>query len=377
LVNVAGIVTALAYAIAQLAALAWPVSVGLDFVPLRNAGASLLAGRSVYGDHDFVYPPTAAWVLAPTSLGSVDVAFAAWLGVSGLALVIAVIQIARAASRRYRIGVAASAGMVLTGGCVASDALWLGNLSVLLVPVAVASLLAFHRERWTLGCGLLMCSLLVKPLLVGLLLVPLLRRQWKALALTLGVGLTTLLIAAATVPGGESFSRVLMYCASATNLHGDNAVNNLSLRGWAEAHHQPALVGVVGAVVVAVAGVRVMATELQSASSLAAIRVGAIVFCITLLSGTISEVHYLLTLAAITITWLAVSPTRRNVAVLAPGIAMLALPTSCVDLLLNGSHARQSWYVAAELVVLTGLCSSRSPLRPAHQRVRAAGAMAI
>ncbi|WP_433291514.1 glycosyltransferase 87 family protein [Actinoplanes sp. CA-030573] len=178
---------------------------GLDYLPLRHAAEALLAGDPVFGDPAFVYPPAAAVVLLPAALGSPAAGFAAWVVAGAAALLLAALLIAREAPRPYRPHVFAAATLGLLGGVLASRSLFLGNLSELLVPVAVGVLLCFHRGRWLLGCALLAASLLVKPLLAPLVLIPLLHRRWAALLPTMLPGAALLLLSMLLVPGGRDF----------------------------------------------------------------------------------------------------------------------------------------------------------------------------
>src|SRR3954469_84018 len=208
------------------------VAIGIDYLPVRNAAQALLDGQSVVTDPLFVYPPTAAVLLLPTALGSLTAGFVAWVLAGIAALLLAAGLVTREAPPSRRLAVFGVAIMGLLGGVIAARSLFLGNLSELLAPVAVGALLAFRRGRWLLGCALLAAALLVKPLLAPLVLVPVLHRQWAPLVRTMAPGGALLLLAVALVPGGATFPRVLRYCLAGTNLHGANAINNLSLRGW-------------------------------------------------------------------------------------------------------------------------------------------------
>ncbi len=162
-------------------------------------------------------------------------------------------MLARLSPAGGRLIIGAAATVVLTGGAVAFDSLMLGNMSPVLVPFAVYALLCFERDQWTRGCVVLVISLLLKPLLVPLLVLPLVRRQWRALGLSLGPGAVGLLAACALIPGAGQLSHVARFVLGGTNLHGRNAVNNLSFSGWGEhAHH--AVPAAIAAVLVAAAG---------------------------------------------------------------------------------------------------------------------------
>ncbi len=323
-------------------------SIGIDYLPLRHAAEALLAGRSVFTDPLFVYPPTAAVALLPAALGSPAAGFAGWTLAGIAALLLAAVVIAGAAPQRHRTTVFGIAAIGLLGSMVAAHSLLLGNLSVLLAPVAAGVLLAFRRDRWELGCGLLAASLLVKPLLAPLVLVPVLYRQWRPLLRTMLPAGALLLLAVGLVPGGWSFPRVLRYCLTGTNLHGANAVNNLSLRGWAEWHGAPHVLGVAAAAVALAAVVAAVAWRLRAGPLPSPIWLGAVLMFGTFLAGGISEVHFLLTGYAVVLLFLVADrpPARWFV----PGLAMIALP----DLFLPWATT-QNWLVGAELLLLVVL----------------------
>jgi len=346
------LVAALGFCALQIEALSWPLTVGIDFPPLRNAGAALLHGRSIYGDHAFVYPPPAALLGVPFALPGPEVGFALWLLLGSAALVVAGRRIVRNATVE-RGPLAAATIMLFGGGCVATDSLWLGNASVLVVPLAVTAVVAFQRERWGWGCAVLVASLLVKPLLVTLLLVPALRRQWRPLGAALAGGAAVLGPATLALPGGTQFAHVLGYLLSGTNLHGANAVNNISLRGWAEYHHLSAAAGLAGSL--AVVAVTLVVAPRTGVSADPA-RVAAVVLAATLLAGAISEVHYLLTLGALVLV--VIGRDARRVRPLTPGLALLLAPVAVRDAVPVNV---QTWYVIAEGLLLAGLLARPRP----------------
>jgi hypothetical protein len=337
---------------------------GMDYLPLRHAAEALLAGRSVFGDPLFVYPPTAALMLLPAALGTPAGGFVGWVLAGVAALLLAAGLIARQAPRPRRVAVFAIATMGLLGGVIAVRSVFLGNLSELLVPVAVGVLLSFHRGRWVLGCALLAASLLVKPLLAPLVLVPLLHRRWRPLLVTMVPGGALALLSMLVVPGGRNFPAVLRYCLTGTNLHGTNAVNNLSLRGWAEGRHAPHLLGVAAAAVVLVMIVALVGRRVRAGEKSSPIWLGAVLLLGTFLAGGISEVHFLLTGYALVLLHIVVSwmPPRDWVRFV-PGLLLLAAPASYLPLLLGDHTDGQSWLVAAEVLLLAALLATPSARR--------------
>lgn len=354
--------------VAVLAALAsvgfqsWHVAtnaiVGGDFSPLRHAAQAMLNGTSVYGDPAFVYPPFAAVLLLPTAAGSALLAAKMWTEVGVAALVVAAVLIARQGRPESRLTTGAVAAIALVGGCAATDSLDLGNLSPLLVPLAVATLVAMGKGRWLLGCALLCATLLIKPLLAPLLLVPVIYGHWRELLRAAVPAAVVLGASVAFVPGGTRFPQVFAYDLSGTNLHGRNAGNNLSIAGWLETHVRDhdlatALRIVAVLVVLALAGLALVHSRRQPVTIGVVIRSGNIVMLAALLSGSISEVHFLLVILATSLLQLTVAPSRRAALCLVPGLAMVGAMTSYRDVVI-GSHVPQSWFLVAEVALVVG-----------------------
>jgi hypothetical protein len=328
-----------------LAEQAWqlfPLAVGCDFVPLRHAAEALLDADSVYRDPSFVYPPTAALILLPTAALGPTAAFACWL-------LLVVLSLAGAAAMTGR-QLFPLTFTILAGGAVAQHSLYAGNLSPLLAPVAAGVLLAFDRGRWTFGCALLAASLLVKPLLAPLVLIPLVAGHRRALAVTMLPAGAALLASMALLPGGTRFPRVLWHTLTGSNLHGPEAVHNLSLRGWAESHDIPRPYAVLLAVALIVLTVRV-------AGPRDPISLGTVLLLVTFLAGRIAEVNYLFVILSTTMLRYARGPLPRPL-LLTPGLGVLATPV------LPAGVAGQTWLVAGELLLLAGLLSLRWQRNP-------------
>jgi len=273
--------------------------------------------------------------LAPSPPLPEMAAFAVWLALVAAALALTAALVARGSPVRF-----GAATMVLLGGAIAGQSLFAGNLSALLAPVTVAVLLAFHRERWLLGCAILAVSLLIKPLLAPLILIPVLRRRRLALARTMLPAGALLLLAMALVPGGRTFPRVLLDSLAGSNLQGPDADENLAVRGWAEAHRVPPALGVLAAATI-VAGIVVMVAVRFRVGPPAWL--GAVLLLGTFLAGGIAEANYLFAAAAAVLLHLALRP--GGWAAYLPGFALLTLP----------SPATQTALVAGELALLAAL----------------------
>lgn len=357
-----------AYAVVEIWAALGVNAVGMDFLPLRHAAESLTRGTSVYTDRDFVYPPTAVLILLPFILGTPHEAFVCWLLLCAAGLLGSAALVCR--RRMLFAGV-----LLLLGGCVAHRSLFLGNMSELLVPLAAGAVLAFRRDRWTTGCALLAASLLVKPLLLPLLAVPLVHRRFSELLRTLVPAAVALGLAMWLMPGGSAFPRVLRYCFSATNLHGPNAINNISLRGWAEAHGEPAAV-ILGYLVLAALIVRLLPFPARPlpigpfparpfpARPFPVRRepawLSSSVLLAAFLAGSIAEAHFLLVLMALVLLRLRDEPPRAWLPVL-PGLALFGVPFA-VPFYLGVPPDGQSWFLAGELLLFLGLLAVQDRL---------------
>jgi hypothetical protein len=330
---------------------------GLDFLPLRHAALDLVHGNAVFTDPLFVYPPTAAVLMLPAAFGSEIAASVGWLLTGAAALLLAALLVARAAVRPHRLMVFGVALFGLLGGAAATRSLFLGNVSELLVPAAAGILLAFHRGRWTLGCALLAATLLVKPLFAPLLLVPLLHGQFRALLRTMLPAGALLMLSMLLVPGGMDFPHVLRYVASGTNLHGANAVNNLSLRGWAEGQQVAHLAGVVASVVVV--GALLWRVGRGGGHRLSPVWLGNVLLLATFLAGGISEVHFLLSAYAGILLFVVVHRLPARIwARFVPGLALLALPGQYMFLIFGWGYDGQTWLVAAEVLLYVALLAT-------------------
>jgi len=328
---------------------------GVDFRPLRAAAQSLLSWHNVYTDPSFVYPPTAAPAFLPTVLGSTTAACRVWVWIELAALVLTAALVARHARPGWRTAAGAVAVILLAGGTAASDSLRLSNVSVLLAPATVVAVTWFARGRWRPACALLVVTLLIKPLLVPLLLVPLLHRRWRDLAVTLGAGLAALGAAMLVLPGGRDVGHFIGYVVSGTNLHGIEAVNSLSLTGWAETHHAPGLLTTAARAAVIATAIVVAWRAARRRDAARAPQLGLLVLLTVFLSGSLSEVHYLMSAAAIALLIVLTSRTWHRAALYVPGLLLLGLPLASVSTVYHSrmlyGPLQQNWYVLAELLL--------------------------
>jgi hypothetical protein len=147
-------------------------------------------------------------------------------------------------------------------------------------------------------------------------------------------------------------SKVAGFVLGGTNLHGKNAVNNLSLSGWGEFQHHPTL-ALAAAAAVAVAGIFALVRWAQSGPSGAgAAQVGTVVLLSVFLAGRISEVHFLLTVMATTMLALLLRPSRRAALLVLPAFLLLVLPHEVFGGLARPGANLQTCYVLAELMLL-------------------------
>lgn len=268
----------------------------LDFEPLWGAAVALAHGHPVYGAIRFVYPPTAAVLLLPLTALHRGTAAEVWLALSAIAVAVATFAGASRGARGVpRLLVGLVAGAVVVRGDIVYDSLRLGNLSLLLAPVAVAILILFERGNWRSANGLLFLSLLVKPLLAPLVVVPLLMRKWRATAEAAAAGCLLLLLGVVLIPGGSGFFSVLGYVARGSELRGANAAFNISIAGLADRWNEPS-VGWAARGAVGVLGLGLLwwwrARGSQRQGDLALL--GSWALLIVFLGSSLAERHYLL-----------------------------------------------------------------------------------
>jgi arabinofuranan 3-O-arabinosyltransferase len=340
----------------------WSPGVGVGFAPLRAAATALGQHRSVYADPLFGYPPTAAIAMLPFASGSPIAAFHVWVIVEIGALALGAALIARVRPAGERIGTAAILATVLVGSAVASDGLPLGNLSPILVPFAVYTLLSFERGNWARGCVVLVISLLLEPVLVPLLFLPVVRRQWRALAWSVGPGVVSLGLAGGLVPGAGQLSRVGGFLAGHANLHGQNAASNLSLPGWGEYNQQPLLAVAAAATIAALGGYALVRWTRRQSGGEYAVQIGTALLLTVFLAGRTAEVDFLMTIMATTLLAVMLRPDQNSAPFLVGAFALLVLPHQYLGGLADPGAPLQACYVVAELLVLLAV------LRPVFTR---------
>ena len=296
---------------------------GEDFSPLYHAGLAVVHGSSIYADHNFVYPPTAAVAMVPLSLGSYPSDLKAWLILSTIAVAAAgLVSLAP-----WRGGWWPLAGGLAAFALLKSDVftgtLEFGNMSQLLAPAAVGVLALYEARCWRLGTALLILTLLLKPLLLPLILLPALRGEWRALTLPLLAGCVLFVIALVLVPGAGDFAIVLHYLTDAGPLVGSFAVYNLSIHGLASSLHVTVL-GWVARVLVTlltIAAAYVWVRRPLAPGAVAAI--GTLLLVAAMLVGPLSEEHYLLVAAPCLLLALALSGGWIAAAAALPGVILL------------------------------------------------------
>ena len=158
------------------------------------------------------------------------------------------------------------------------------------------------------------------------------------------------------MPGAAQLSRVMGFVLGGTNLHGRNAVNNLSLQGWGEQFHHPAA-ALLAAMIVAGVGVVGLARWARSdgdpdGGGVGAAPMGTVVLLSVFLAGRISEVHFLLTIIATVLLALLLRPSWRSALVALPGLALLVLPHDFFSGLAHSGAHLQTAYVVAQLLLL-------------------------
>src|ERR1017187_1667167 len=164
-----------------------------DFTNYYRAARCVLAAQSPYTDVDYIYPPTLAFLLAPVGLTDYLTARRIWFWCSQAFLLLAAFVTWRALGQD-RTAACCVACVWALGGAAAVN-LVLGQLGPLLVLLLA---LAYWRAGAAQGAAL--AAGLSLKLLPGILsIVPLLRRDWRAVAVLIAVASAGVFIPAAVV----------------------------------------------------------------------------------------------------------------------------------------------------------------------------------
>ena len=133
---------------AQVAGLAAPS----DFLHYYRAGQAVLAGRSPFGDPEYLYPPLVAFVAAPLALTDYVTARWIWFLFSHACLLGAAWVMWRAVGRDWIAASAIAAVWAFGGAAGENFALGqVGPLLVLLLAMAYAS--SGHLQGGAIGAG--------------------------------------------------------------------------------------------------------------------------------------------------------------------------------------------------------------------------------
>jgi hypothetical protein len=324
---------------------------GLDFGPVRDAAVALLHGASIYTNPRFVYPPTAAVALLPVAAGARASAVNAWIVLCTIGVAVAGLLSMAPWRRGVWVLLATLAAALMLRSDALTDSLWIGNVSLLLAPVAVAVLLLFESGRWRGGSALLVLSLLIKPLLIPLILLPLLRGQWRPIVQAALGGCVLLAVAIVFVPDGEHFFAVLRFLESGGTLNGQAAVYNVSIRGLAERLGAGIWGSAARVIVVALTAALAYRWAREPLRPGAVAAMGTLLLLALLLAGSLSEDHYLLVAAPCLLTALALRSQLAAVAVALPGLALFAFPVRYVGNVGTSPASLQVRFLLAELLL--------------------------
>ena len=267
---------------------------GVDVVPIYEAGRAVLHGQPVYDVPAFVYPPFAAVAMIPISALSLNRAFDVWRVLQVVVPLIACPFAARSVLPWRRAWPLAGLLVVLLlKGDVFVDSLFLFNPTLLFVLPAVAVPLLWSRNRWVAGAALLGLSLAIKPLLVLYVLIPVVLRQWRAVAWTVGTAAGLTLVGAAVSHDLGGLIYLPQTIATSTNLHGELLTHNVNLASVREAHPTLTVVTWLALLLVltSVVGVLLGMRRVGPSASAFVAASGALALA-PALAGSIDEIHY-------------------------------------------------------------------------------------
>jgi len=322
-------------------------AVGLDFRPVYDAAAAVLAGRSVYDVHNFVYPPPSALLALPTQLVDRRTALTGYVALE-------LVTYALLLTVPARVLVGGRRGWALAGGAVvvfglsqtALNVTYLANFSVLVALLGLVVVLAWSRGRWGVGCAVWAIALVVKPLLAPLLLIPLVAGRRREPALAVGAAALACAVALPFVAPLRALPAVARKVLGGSNLVGDLSFRNLSLVGLGRVHGLPgpvvalsrlAVLALVVLLLVRVGrsgllrpGLLRSGPVLSSSSSFAVVStVSGLVLVGLFLAGSLAESHYLVALlpavyGSAALGWRATGWRRPAV------LVAVALTTACL-----------------------------------------------
>lgn len=163
---------------------------GIDFTIFYHAAQRLAAHQPLYQPHGelYAYSPLFALALRPLAHLSLASAIKIWFGFSALCLIGAVFVYASAARMTGRD--TALIGLMLLVGfrCWPTTMNFgLGQANLLLLLLLCGMVWADSRTRWTLFAILIAAAALVKIWMLGFLLYLLVRRQWRAGAVSVAL----------------------------------------------------------------------------------------------------------------------------------------------------------------------------------------------
>ena len=295
------------FAIWTVAALSWAVVLvkarfgGGDFPEIWRGIHNFDTGHPIYFQNgitmSFLYPPSAAMVMAPLGLVSESKAALAFAVAQAIAISLACVLLLRTAGRdgRLLIPLAVLAASLLLP---ARNSLWLGNLDGIILGLEAVGLVAAVRGSWSAAALAIGLSLALKPVLLPLLVIFILAGKWRALAVAIAVPAGLSLVALSLTADGMAFVyRVVPFLAAGQSSQLENV--NVSLSGGILSAHLPGAVllaarGIVGLLVVVLVWLRWSAKELAGEPAVRLGEVSGLVMLGVLLTFSYAWAHYIL-----------------------------------------------------------------------------------
>lgn len=282
--------------------------VGMDFHPMHQAGKAVLAEEQVWDVPAFVYPPLAALVAVPMGFIPLHTAVMIMTWLLAVAVTAAMLIAARMSFGDQWLTIGAALSILTLKSDVAVASMPLTNVSPLLAVPALFILALFSRGRWHWGMIILAATIAFKPILIPFLVIPILARKYRiTLTWCTAFGVLSVLILP-LVGSMEDAIAVARVLTKGSNLVGDLAEHNLSIKGLAEVHNVVnwgmalRMVVIVFAVAVTITEWRrrVRAVTVGESAGIGAFLLGALY-----LAGPLSEYHYLLVLIPVAVLALA------------------------------------------------------------------------
>lgn len=278
------------------------VSLGFDLHYTWLAEQAFVHGGNPYAIAGFFYPPSHLLLALPLAHASFHTIQQSFLVVTILSMVATVVVSAWTIGRRPWGLTSAAATLALSYSGVAGDEVNLENVSAEIALGFAVMLFLASRRHWSAAGIVLGLTLAIKPMLLPLPIVFILVRQWRGLALALGIPAVLNMAAVFALPKGlGAFVPTLLFLLHPSGAYPafSSALSSIgATQAWPFAVTMALrlLAFAMTLVAATLAWRRIEDFSLRLITSLSAMMLGLYLF------GPISEDHYMLTLIPVVVS---------------------------------------------------------------------------